>query len=207
MIHLVLRCAFAGSILMLVGGVLLVLAGRIGLSAEEPAVPKLPPLLIDRDAPLLLDESPATTGQDLRFLTINRACYVCHENYRAEELATVHAKASVSCMDCHGPSLKHRDDEDHLTPPDIMFPAAKIDDACAECHDTHDAPAREVLARWKERCPEKTDFATVVCTDCHGDHRLERRTVRWDKQTGKLLTDTSPDNSTSTKSAALPSGD
>ena len=25
------------------------------------------------------------------------------------------------------------------------------------------------------------------CTDCHGDHRLRLRTVRWDKKTGKLL--------------------
>jgi hypothetical protein len=203
----VLRHSIAGSGLLLTSYVLLVLVGRIGMSADEPAVPKLPPLVIDRGAPLLLDEAPAKARQDLRFLTINRACYVCHENYRDEGLAMVHAKESVSCMDCHGPSLKHRDDEDHLTPPDIMFPAAKIDDACAECHDTHDAPAREVLARWKERCPEKTDFATVVCTDCHGEHRLDRRTIRWDKQTGKLLTDTSPDKSTATQPAAPPSGD
>jgi hypothetical protein len=47
--------------------------------------------------------------------------------------------------------------------------------------------AREVLARWRERCPEKTEIKSIVCTDCHGYHRLARRTVRWNKKTGELL--------------------
>ncbi len=180
-------------------------AGKILFSADEAPAPKLPPLVIRPDAPLLSDEGAAKPGDELRFLRINRVCYVCHENYRDEPLAVVHAKQSVSCMDCHGPSLKHRDDEDHLTPPDIMFPASQIDHACAECHETHDAPARAVLARWRERCPEKTDFATVTCTDCHGFHRLERRTVRWDKGTGKLLKDV-PAESGSFQAESVPSG-
>ncbi len=28
-----------------------------------------------------------------------------------------------------------------------------------------------------------------VCTDCHGEHRLKVRTRRWDKETGKLVSD------------------
>lgn len=203
----VLRSSLAGSALLLTCCVFLTLVGRIGLSADEPSAPKLSPLVIDREAPLLLDDAPAQAKPEPRFLTINRACYVCHENYRGETLAMVHAKASVSCLDCHGASLKHRDDEDHLTPPEIMFPAAEIDAACAECHDTHDAPARQVLARWQQRCPEKTDLATVVCTDCHGEHRLERRTIRWDKQTGKLLPAASPAPAPAAQPAASPAGD
>jgi hypothetical protein len=68
-----------------------------------------------------------------------------------------------------------------------MYPPEAIDPACQECHEEHDVPAREVLTRWQERCPEKTDVNTIVCTDCHGQHRLARRTVRWDKKTGKLI--------------------
>ena len=27
----------------------------------------------------------------------------------------------------------------------------------------------------------------IVCTNCHGNHRMERRTVRWNKRTGHLI--------------------
>jgi len=166
------------------------LIGGGGLRADETEAPKpskLPPLVIDRSAPLLLDENSAKPGEDQSFLNINQSCFVCHENYRTEPMVVMHAKESTGCIDCHGPSLAHRNDEDNITPPDIMFPADEIEDGCAECHDTHDAPARDVLTRWQERCPEKKDFATILCTDCHGHHRLEKRVVRWDKKTGELI--------------------
>jgi hypothetical protein len=44
-----------------------------------------------------------------------------------------------------------------------------------------------VLQKWQERCPEKTDPQQIVCTDCHYQHRLERRMVRWNKTTGELI--------------------
>jgi formate-dependent nitrite reductase cytochrome c552 subunit len=152
----------------------------------------LPPLIIDKDAPRLLD-TPAATAQDKPYLQINTACYVCHDNYKTELMSVQHAKEDIGCADCHGDSLEHRNDEDNITPPEIMYPAAKIDSMCQECHDTHDAPARQVLGRWQERCPEKTDFTTVVCTDCHGYHRLDNRTVRWDKETGDVLVEPAAD--------------
>ena len=68
-----------------------------------------------------------------------------------------------------------------------MYPPEAIAEKCAECHEEHDAPAVEVIARWQERCPKKTDPSTIVCTDCHGDHRLKIRTVRWNKKTRKLI--------------------
>jgi formate-dependent nitrite reductase cytochrome c552 subunit len=112
---------------------------------------------------------------------------VCHTNYETEELAVVHAQHDVGCVDCHGKSYDHRNDEDNITPPDIMFASDQIDTGCAECHETHDAPARKVVARWQERCPAKTDPKQLVCTDCHGHHRLAFRTVVWDKKTRKLI--------------------
>lgn len=164
-------------------------AGGEAQAAEQPEAkpPALPPLVIDRGAPLLLDDPSAKPTEDTSYLNINQACFVCHDNYKTESMVVLHAKDSVGCMDCHGPSLAHRNDEDNITPPDIMFPSEKIEDSCVECHDTHDVPAREVITRWQERCPEKTKPSELLCTDCHGEHRLKSRVVRWDKSTGKLI--------------------
>ncbi|MCR4413105.1 MAG: cytochrome c3 family protein [Thermoguttaceae bacterium] len=147
-----------------------------------------PPLKVNTAKPLLLDEPKAAPKKQVDGpVADNSACHVCHTNYQEETLAVVHAEADVGCVKCHGASLAHRNDENNTTPPEKMYPVESIEPACIECHETHDAPARKVLTRWKERCPEKTDFAQVLCTDCHGEHRLKLRTVRWDKKTGKVL--------------------
>ena len=104
----------------------------------------LPPLVIDAEAPLLLDDPPETgsthpaqptTGVD------NSACFVCHANYREESLAVRHARADVGCGACHGPSFPHRNDESNPTPPDEMLPADAIASACTQCHPTTTVPA------------------------------------------------------------------
>ncbi len=159
-------------------------------SANQPqsSPPSLPPLVIDKSTPLLLDDpGDKETAKEMSFLRINSACYVCHDNFKDELLAVVHAKEEIGCVECHGPSLEHCNDEDNITPPGIMYPLAKIDSLCQECHDSHDVAAKEVLKCWNERCPEQTDFDKVVCTDCHGYHRLKKRTVRWDKETGDVI--------------------
>ena len=159
--------------------------------AEQPAKKPggLPPLKIDRGAPLMLEETPKEkpapkpTGP----VADNTACLCCHTNYETEPLAVTHSLGNVGCIKCHGLCYAHRDDEDNITPPDIMYWPERIDKACKECHDEHDAPAKEVIARWQQRCPKKTDPTTLVCTDCHGQHRLKFRTVWWDKKTRKLI--------------------
>ena len=160
------------------------------LAADEKAKP-LPALKVDKGAPLLLD-SPAETKKPSDKAkgpkADNHACFVCHTNYQEEWFAVTHANANVGCVKCHGESIAHRNDENNITPPDVMYPADGIDKACVKCHETHDVPAKKVLTRFQERCPSKTDPSKIVCTDCHGDHRLKLRTVRWDKKTGKLLT-------------------
>ena len=117
----------------------------------------------------------------------NSNCFVCHADYEDESLVTRHARKGVGCTDCHGDSWEHIEDEDHTTPPEVMYCAESIDRACRKCHDTHDAPARIVVRRWLDRCRTKTRMSELVCTDCHGRHRLETRKVRWDKRTGKLI--------------------
>lgn len=141
------------------------------------------PLVVDEDAPLLLDEP----GAAAKLLANNGPCFVCHVNYTEEMLASRHAAANVGCVACHGDSYAHRNDENNTTPPDVMYPRDRINAACQKCHASHDVPATKVIELWLKRCPDKTDARSIVCTDCHGDHRLKVRTVRWDKKTGKLL--------------------
>jgi hypothetical protein len=105
-------------------------------------------------------------------------------NYEEEKLAVVHARANISCERCHGASDAHCSDEDNITPPEIMYPKAKINPSCMMCHpwDKMDVkahkPVRRAVADGKK-----------LCTGCHGDHRLAHRTRRWDKATGKLIAD------------------
>jgi hypothetical protein len=157
---------------------------------NEDQKPKgLPPLVVDKSAPLLLEDPPEEDPWDIPTGPVadNIACYCCHANYEEEPFVVYHAKANVGCVKCHGESYDHGDDEDNITPPDVMFPPEKIESNCRECHETHDAPAQEVIARWQERCPDKAKPEEILCMDCHGKHRLESRTVRWDKRTGKLI--------------------
>jgi len=170
-----------------------------GLSeAEKPGGP--PALVIAQDAPLLVDEPgqaenplpavsppPQLLAMQERGLADNGPCFVCHANYEAEPLASRHATAEIGCVSCHGPSYAHRNDENNTTPPDIMYPPDSIDPACHKCHASHDVPASKIVTLWLKCCPNKTDAQSIVCTDCHGEHRLKVRTVQWDRKTGKLL--------------------
>lgn len=182
-------------------------AGEPGPAATgESSRPKPPPLSLDGLLDEKLPEAKPTEKTQGKPKADNFACYVCHGNYEGEELADIHAKEGYGCVKCHGESLAHRDDEDHLTPPDVMFPAEKIDPGCAECHDTHDAPAKKVIERWQQRCPQKSKPEQLVCTDCHGKHRLEKRVIRWDKTTGKIIERApSPEDGTHSN-AASPAG-
>lgn len=101
----------------------------------------------------------------------NAACYVCHQTFIFEEMATVHKAEKIGCIKCHGLSAAHANDENvGATPPDIKFARHQVDKSCVECHDSHDAPAREVLARFVDR--ELPQDKPAVCTDCHGEHRI-----------------------------------
>jgi len=143
-----------------------------------------PPLSLDGYMDEKLPEAPK---EKVELKVDNFACYVCHGNYEDDELVIVHGKKKVACIDCHGESYAHRNDEDNITPPDKIFPRSAVDKMCSACHHTHDAPAREVLKLWQERCGAKADPNDIVCTDCHFQHRLKRRTVRWDKNTREVL--------------------
>lgn len=165
-------------------GVVLTLGVLLGLLFVQRSAMAAPPLSIEH----LLDEKlPEASAEQDEILADNSACYVCHGNYQEEPMVLSHAKEDVGCADCHGESHDHRNDEDNITPPEKMYAEGDIGPACAKCHETHDAPAAKVIARWQERCPAKSDPEKLLCTDCHGTHRLKFRTVWWNKKTGELV--------------------
>jgi hypothetical protein len=157
---------------------------NLQINGAEKKTP--PPLVVDKSAPLRLDDSVSTN--DGRPVADNSACQVCHMNYAEELLAARHAKANVGCVNCHGDSYAHRNDENNTTPPEKIYSSEKVDSLCQQCHEQkHNAPAKKVVERWMSLEPIKKNPQALICTDCHGKHRLSVRTVRWDKNTGKLL--------------------
>ncbi len=117
----------------------------------------------------------------------NSFCYDCHINFlfEDEEIALVHERVGIGCTHCHGKSIAHRNDEDSINAPDVMYPRAKINPSCMMCH-----PGNELIEEDAHR-PVLSGAATQekYCTDCHGDHRLAVRTRLWDKETGELVWD------------------
>jgi len=99
--------------------------------------------------------------------------------------------ANIFC--CHGESERHRSDEDNITPPEIMYPRAKINPTCMMCHPRHEI--RHEIHHKKLLAGAKTVFDSadedgdqMYCTDCHAKHhRINFRTIRWNKETGELL--------------------
>ena len=102
----------------------------------------------------------------------NAACYVCHMTYVKEPMSRLHLKHKVYCIDCHGISAGHANDEDiGATKPDIYFKRNQINASCRKCHLNHDAAPEKVIARWFKR---KLTVSPPVCTDCHGSHKIKR---------------------------------
>jgi len=123
----------------------------------------------------------------------NVFCSACHYGFSDEQLASTHEKAGIGCERCHGESERHRSDEDNITPPEIMYPKVKINPTCMMCHPRHEishvGPHKTLLAGAKTALDsaDKIDDQ-IYCTDCHAKlHRINVRTIRWNKQTGELI--------------------
>lgn len=114
----------------------------------------------------------------------NSRCHVCHINYEDEQLAVMHARANIGCEQCHGASDEHCSDEDNITAPGIMYPVEEINSFCLGCH-----PKDKIAIDVHKGVLSDTGTKEENCTDCHGEHRLNYRTRKWDKRTGKLIED------------------
>ncbi|MHC4309861.1 MAG: cytochrome c3 family protein [Planctomycetota bacterium] len=117
-------------------------------------------------------EASSTEYDETNPMGANAGCYVCHIPFVREKLSKIHLKAKVGCIDCHGISAGHANDEDiGATKPDITFEGDQTNEMCVKCHESHDVPAEEVIARWLERGSDKKQ---PKCTDCHGNHKIKK---------------------------------
>lgn len=115
----------------------------------------------------------------------NSYCQVCHINFADEEFTTVHVKAGVGCTKCHGDSDEHAADEEHLTPPSLLYSKARLNDSCM-ASDCHPRAAMEAEIGHRPFFAG-ADPEHAWCTDCHGRHMIPKRTRRWDKDTRQLI--------------------
>ncbi len=142
------------------------------VAAEEEA-----PLLLDDEPLLLLDEESEVEPSGWSEAD-NSRCFVCHINYMQEDIAVVHARANIGCAGCHGKSDEHIADESWAsggngTAPETMFPKPNINPFCMGCH-TKDKIDTD------QHKPLFANIEKMVCTDCHGEHRITTpRKCKW----------------------------
>ena len=131
-------------------------------------------------------------NQDEKGFVANIFCSACHYGFSDEKLASTHEQVGIGCERCHGESERHRSDEDNITPPEIMYPKAKINPTCMMCHPRHEiqhvVPHKTLLAGAKTALDSADEADQIYCTDCHAKgHRINVRTTRWNKETGELI--------------------
>jgi len=137
------------------------------------------------------DDSSIKQAQE-EFFVANAFCSACHYAFDEEELALNHERVGIGCERCHGESERHRSDEDNITPPEIMYPKARINPTCMMCHPRqkikHVSYHASLLAGAETIFDDKSAGQRKHCTDCHGkNHRMNIRSIRWNKQTGEIL--------------------
>ncbi len=109
----------------------------------------------------------------------NDSCYMCHMLFTDEEISVSHLKTGVPCSQCHGKSLAHTSDETFSTAPDIVYARQEVNSFCRTCHPTHtNVPPEKLVEVWLQRNPKFLEpgraETEIVCTDCHGSHRISR---------------------------------
>lgn len=158
---------------------------------EETAEEETEEVSVERQ----VKEKPAEEEDEEKNFVANLFCSACHYAFSDEELALNHERSGIGCERCHGESERHRSDEDNITPPEIMYPKAKINPTCMMCHPRvkikHVSDHASLLAGAETIFDKDTDESNgqkKYCTDCHGkEHRMNVRTIRWNKATGELL--------------------
>ena len=172
----------------IVGGLLLVIAASC--SVDKQAIGDSEHKHSEEDSG---ENQVAEEHSEKKGFVANIFCSACHYGFDDEELARTHELAGIGCERCHGESERHRSDEDNITPPEIMYPKAKINPTCMMCHPRHEisqvASHKALLAGAKTVFdPADEDDNQIYCTDCHAkDHRINVRNVRWNKETGELI--------------------
>ena len=90
-----------------------------------------------------------------------QSCVVCHVDAADQWTGTAHDHNDVGCIECHGPSEAHAQDENNEVLPDELFARADVDYLCAKCH---------VCTRTRDEETLAAIAPARVCTDCHTAH-------------------------------------
>jgi|GEM_PF-2690533 len=132
-------------------------------------------------------------------LANNDACVKCHKEFEKEEMVHEHRFGNAGCVRCHGDSKKHAADPEKgkSVPPDKMYTRENMTAMCIECHKDFDKvhktekglngfAGKDFVAKWLKKNTDKLDDADAperkpACYDCHGHHKLKKRTVTWEK--------------------------
>jgi hypothetical protein len=108
----------------------------------------------------------------------NRLCLVCHELLADELISHAHEVKNILCIDCHGQSSLHMEDEMLMTRPDILYGRNEVEPFCKACHTAHKDPEKvdAFLAEWRgrDRPNGRLITSSSICTDCHGTHNLHK---------------------------------
>lgn len=106
----------------------------------------------------------------------NSFCFVCHQGLSKESITTDHSDEGVLCVDCHGPSTLHMEDEMLMTKPDVLYGRNEVERLCRKCHGPHEDPVKVEAFReeWygRDRSNGRVVNMRSICTDCHGEHNL-----------------------------------
>jgi hypothetical protein len=110
----------------------------------------------------------------------NESCFVCHADFRKEEISAVHLENDVTCADCHGDSEVHSSDEFNIIRPDVLWGRTESVYFCRQCHPANEHPNgkefKEFFAKWqgKRRPNGRWVLKDSVCMDCHGKHAIHQ---------------------------------
>ncbi len=95
---------------------------------------------------------------------MGQGCAGCHVDVSDQWVGSGHDLADIGCIECHGPSEGHVQDENNEVLPDEVFARADMDRLCAACHRCQHAAS----------APDRPDLsirrAVPICTDCHPAH-------------------------------------
>ena len=177
-----------GFFIVAAGIVCVMLLFAASCTQDEQAAPTDKVTIQATDKPVAKAEPKAT-----RF-TANQFCAACHAGFADDPFALRHEKAGIGCERCHGESERHRSDEDNITPPELMYPPSRINPTCMMCHPRQDIKGvpfhKKLLAGADTIFDEKVEDESDKqhCTDCHAkDHKMEVRTIKWNKATGEII--------------------
>ena len=106
----------------------------------------------------------------------NGFCYVCHEDLQDELISVSHEKKEILCVDCHGASSLHMEDEMLMTKPDYLHGRDEVEPFCKGCHARHEDQDKveEFREKWlgRDRPNGRVVSSASICTDCHGLHNI-----------------------------------